>query len=144
MQTAIAMMVWMLVATGQFQFVTFDEEADFAAIKSFSVRQGELKGLGGEFNRHEIVSFEEVIRSGLSAKGLKETSDRPDIVVTYGVVVSTSGKDSYAVLTLDINRSVARKIWNGYLETGPRLSPELPDVLREAVKTLLAKYPPRK
>ena len=65
------------------------------------------------------------------------------VVVTYRIVAQPSGKAVNATLKVDIHRSVARRVWNGYYESGPRPSAELPQLLREATAMLLGKYPPK-
>jgi len=66
--------------------IDFDTNADFSGIKTFAIREGRINSPKPELNnRLFIQKLGEAIRSQLTAKGLKETADSPNIVVDFSI-----------------------------------------------------------
>src|SRR4051812_2947248 len=66
--------------------VVADDKVDFAGIKTFSLRAGGARTTKPELNNKLILKkVEDAIRVELSAKGLKESEDRPDVIVGFTV-----------------------------------------------------------
>lgn len=140
-------------------FVVSDEKTDFSTFKTFAVREGKASSRELEINNKlTLKTVEDTIRSGLLSKGLKESPDRPDLVVTFtldeegqrGVVgrglrnvrvVSTSEGTLVIHMT---NRATNSLVWQGvYIDdegSAAKLAKKLPD----DAKKLLKEYPPKK
>lgn len=139
--------------------IVFDEHADFSRFTTFTIRDGKCDSTRPELNNPlYLKKLAETIRVALTAKGMKETADHPDIFVDYRVVgteVSTADRPSerlrggvlYAqgTVTVDlIRREPKLLVWEGIYhddeDNGSRLAQSLPS----DVKKLLSKYPPKK
>jgi hypothetical protein len=66
------------------QHIDFDQNTDFSRIRTFAIRAGRIESQKPELNnRLFIQKMEFAIRAELTAKGLKETADRPDVFVEF-------------------------------------------------------------
>src|SRR5436190_19950107 len=62
----------------------FDPTTDFAKFKTFTVRQGQLGGKSPELHSPIVQKkIEESIRTQLTAKGLREVPNGPDLIVNF-------------------------------------------------------------
>src|SRR5438552_4182547 len=70
--------------------IDFDRQTDFSAIKTFTLQEGKISSGRPELNNSLVVKkIGDIIRTALMSKGLKETSDRADVIVQF----SASGLD---------------------------------------------------
>ena len=149
--------------------VIFDEDVDFSTFKTFMVSETTLK-----FRQQSLDSpvlkktLGEVIRTGLTGKGLKETLDRPDIVVEcrvtgadfdmrqFGQLVQmgdgrgrggrrepTQHQPDFteATLVIDVKRPAGDLLFRGVYHDTERDASKLADRLPKDAATLLSKYP---
>jgi hypothetical protein len=129
----------------QNHYVEADSKTDFATFETFTVREGQVTSQRPEFrNKHALNEIRSAIRADLLAKGLKETSDRPDLIVTFSVTERPkAGGLSFGSLVIEMTRRTADgPVWRGYSDdsrTIAKLVKRLPD---EAAK-LLSEYPPK-
>ena len=71
-----------LMAFADERTVNFDAQTDFSKIKTFSVRQAQSMDTKPELNNPLFLKrLAEAARAELTAKGLKETSEKPDVIV---------------------------------------------------------------
>lgn len=62
----------------------FDESIDFSRLKTYAIRNGRIRSKHPSLDNSLVQKkIENSLRTQLSTKGLQETSDRPDLVVTY-------------------------------------------------------------
>jgi hypothetical protein len=133
------------------------DKADFSAFKTFIVRDGHATSRRAEINSQVLLTkIQDAIRTGLVAKGLKETQDHPDLIVTFSLgeqgqrgtvgrgisnmqVISTSEGTLVVEMT-----SGTGLVWFGtYTDSEPdaaRLAKRVPD----DAKKLVSEYPPKK
>jgi hypothetical protein len=139
--------------------IVFDEHVDFSKLTTFAMRDGKCDSSRPELNNSlYLTKLAETIRDALTAKGMMETADHPDIFVDYRVVgteVSTADRPSerrrggvliaQGTVTVDlVRREPKLLVWEGIYhdeeDNGSRLAQSLPSDL----KKLLSKYPPKK
>jgi len=66
--------------------VDVDANADFSRMKTFAIRESTINSQKPELNNRLFVQkLQEAIRGELTAKGLKETADRPDLFVDFSI-----------------------------------------------------------
>jgi hypothetical protein len=66
--------------------VDFNANTDFSSIKTFAIREGKVNSQKPELNNRLFVQkLGEAIRAELTARGLKETADRPDLFVDFSI-----------------------------------------------------------
>ena len=140
--------------------VVVDPRADLSLFKTFVVRKGKIDSPRPELDNPLFVKkLTSVIRAALAAKGLTESTDRPDLVVGYTVTGEdvSMGAPSAArglgpqpvrftegTLVIDLTRpgdgaSVWRGVYRDDEKTGSKLMQNLP----EDAKKLVARYPQR-
>jgi hypothetical protein len=139
--------------------IVFDEHADFSRLTTFEIRDGKCDSTRPELNNPlYLKKIAETIRVALTAKGMKETADHPDIFVDYRVVgteVSTIDRPSerlhggvlyvQGTVTVDLVRRDPRLlIWEGIYHDDESNGSKLAQSLPSDVKKLLSKYPPKK
>lgn len=152
-------LLWAAVVFADEHSIVFDEHTDFSRLVTFAIRDGKCDSTRPELNNPlYLKKLADTIRVALTAKGMKETSDRPDIFVDYRVVgteVSTADRPSerlrggvlYAqgTVTVDLVRSDPRLlIWEGIYHDDESNGSKLAQSLPSDVKKLLSKYPPKK
>ena len=139
--------------------ITFDEHTDFAMLRTFAIRNGQCDSPRPELdNPLYLKKLADTIRAALTARGLKETADRPDLFVDYrinGTELSTADQPSQRLrggvlyvegtVTLDlVRREPSLLVWEGIFhdteDNGSKLARKLP----MDVQKLLSKYPPQK
>lgn len=65
--------------------IDFDSQTDFSKIKTFTIRPGRINSGRPELNNALVLKkIGDSIRAVLTSRGLKETADRPDVVVEFG------------------------------------------------------------
>jgi len=139
--------------------VTFDEHTDFSKLRTFAIRNVRCDSVRPELNNTlYFKKLADTIRTVLSAKGLKETADRPDLFVDYrisGTEVSTAdepnrrfrGGDLYieGTVTVDlVRREPSLLVWEGIYHENEDNGSKYAQKLPADVKKLLRKYPPKK
>ncbi|HLQ77999.1 MAG TPA: DUF4136 domain-containing protein [Terriglobia bacterium] len=66
--------------------VDFDANVDFTNLKTFAIRESRIISHKPELNNRLFIQrLVETIRAELTAKGLKETADRPDLFVDFSI-----------------------------------------------------------
>jgi len=140
--------------------VDFDSRTDFAALKTFAVHDATIGSPRPELdNRLFVKKLGDVIRSGLVAKGLSESADRPDVLVdctltgkNYSTKVPTGFRNprrrdlliTEGTLVIDLTKAGdSAPFWRGVYRddesAGSKLMQRLPDDARK----LIAEYPRR-
>jgi hypothetical protein len=77
-------LLWAAALHADDRRVDFDIYSDFSAFKTFAVGAGKVNSPKPELNNPLILQkIGDAVRARLAAKGLKETSTRPDIVASY-------------------------------------------------------------
>ena len=107
-------------------------------------------------NQLLLTKIQEAIRSGLSAKGLKETPDRPDLVVTFSLaeqgqrgVVGRGIRNARVIntregtLVIDMT-SGSSLVWHAIYTDSEGDAAKLAKKLPADAKTLISEYPPKK
>jgi len=143
----------------------FDPTTDFSKFKTFTVRQGQLTAKSPELHSTIVQKkIEESIRTQLTAKGLHEVPNTPDLIVNFNfgaadkrqVESFPAGRwgrarrvESYRFTegTLVVNlmdRNGRELVWRGVYrddESNPgKISEKLPD----DIKKLFSDFPPKK
>jgi len=132
------------------QHVVADDKVDFSALKSFAIREGRATTTRPELSNKLIFqNIANAIRRQLSAKGLTESPDRPDVVVGFTIGNDRPNGPSVTfdqgTLVIDITtRAGNNTIWHG-VYTDDKSSPaKVAEKLPRGVEKLLAEYPPKK
>jgi hypothetical protein len=133
------------------QHVVSDSTADFASLKTFSIREGRATTRRPELNNKLLFDkVEAAIRTQLLSKGLTETDDRPDMSVGFTVGEDRPNGPSVTfnqgTLVIDITaRDTSKSVWQGVYRDGRNSSPaKVAEKLPDNVKKLLSAYPPKK
>ena len=137
--------------------VEVDPSTDFAAFKTFAVREGVASSRHPEINNKlTLRKVEDVVRARLAASGLKETSDPPDLIVTFNVTEAGQRgapppgqrgavRLSVGTLIVDMTRRDTKAlIWHGVYSDSVNSPATLADRLPGNARKLLAEYPPKK
>ena len=139
--------------------IVFDDHTEFSKLKTFAIRDGKCDSTRPELNNPLYLKrIAETIRAALTAKGMKETADQPDLFVDYRIVgteVSTADRPSerlrggvlYAQgsVTVDlVRRDPKLLVWEGIYHDDESNGSKLAQSLPSDVKKLLSKYPPKK
>jgi hypothetical protein len=141
-----------LVTVADDHHVDFDRHTDFSQIKTFALREGKVDSPRPELNNTILLTkIADAIRKELTAKGLKETLNNPDVLLDYNVsaedfteqrggrVTSTEG-----TLVVDMIRRDSRAlVWRGVYRDSERNSAKLAQNLPGDVKKFLSQYPPK-
>jgi uncharacterized protein DUF4136 len=137
--------------------IEVDDKADFSAFKTFVVREGRATSRKAEINSTLLLTkIQDAIRTGLSAKGMKETPDGPDLIVTFSLgeqgqrgVVGRGIRNTRVITTsegtLVIEMTSGKNlVWHAtYVDSegdAAKLAKKLPD----DAKKLMSEYPPKK
>jgi hypothetical protein len=162
MRLAVPFAIFLLAApvlVADEHHVVSDEKTDFSTFKTFTIHEGKTASRKPEINNKlTLKSVEDAIRSGLLSKGLKESQDRPDLVVTFSLdeqgqrgVIGRGLRNTRVIRTsegtlvlLITHRATNNLVWQGvYLDdegTAAKLAKKLPNDARK----LLKEYPPKK
>ena len=140
--------------------VQADPRVNLSLFRTFALRTAEINSDRPELDNPLFVKkLGNTIRMALTARGLNEVADRPDLFVDYrltGEDVSTSTRGfargmgprplrfTQGTLVIDLTKpGEARAVWRGVYRddemTGSRLMRKLP----EDAKKLIARYPSR-
>lgn len=143
--------------------VQFDQAADFSRYKTFAIRNGQLNSRNPALNSELVKKqIEADIVNDLTARGLTEVSEHPDLNVVYhfGSVRKTEieaypagwwgtrfVRVPYAEGTLVIDlrdTSVHSLVWRGISSEEKSDATKVEGKLDSMVKKALEKYPPKK
>jgi hypothetical protein len=161
MKARAAAIVLLLVATpalGAFdKRVEVDANTDFSAFKTFAVRAGVAKSRNPEIdNVLTVRTVENAVRGVLVARGLKETTDSPDLIATFDV---TEGGQrgapppgqrgtvrlSASTLIVDLTRrDTNRLVWHGIYSDIASSPATIASRLPGHARKLLEDFPPKK
>lgn len=154
----IAVVVGSASVVGDDLSVQVDPGADFSAFKTFALREGKVHSPRPELDNPLFVKkLGTTIRTALTAKGLKETPDRPDLVVSYLVTgedfsmgVPTGGRGlgprpvrfTEGTLVIDVTRpGDANPVWRGVYRDDEQTGSKLVEKLPEDARKLIGRYP---
>jgi uncharacterized protein DUF4136 len=148
--------------------VTFDKGTDFAPLKTFTVRDVRVTSSRPELgNALFAMQVHDAIRDALAAKGLKETSTGPQLVVESSVTgidysVGPAGRanpippgraaPSFApvsftegTLVIDLKAADSGKlVWHGVYRRPKDSAGKLAEKLPGDARKLLSEFPPKK
>jgi len=168
---AASLMVSSTIVLADQHSINFDEKIDFSKIKTFSVREGKSDNDWPEINNPLFLKrLGETVRSELKARGLKESLDRPDVVVDFRVggskvnivernpairipgqrgLASGAGPQSVrypqGTLIIDVTaRDSNLLIWQAHYRDDEDNATQLSRKLPQDAKNLLSQYPPRR
>jgi len=167
---ALGVMVGSALLLADDRSVTFDPKVDFATVKTFSIHPVTVNSSRPELSNALFArQIEDVVRDQLVARGLKESTDHPDVVVDASVVgvdysIGPAGRANMIVpgrgggpvgfqpvsftegtLVIDLTQPDASKlIWHGVYRRPKDDAPTLARKLPDGVKSLLSEFPPKK
>ena len=155
--------------------VDFDSQVDFSKIKTFKIRDGKVDSSRPELNNSLVLSkIKDAIRAALTSRGLKETSDRPDVSVDFNVSDTEfsvgpfgvarpigpsrgrggAGRDPQSTdpvafiegsLVIDLNAGEpGTLIWRGVYRDNEKNNTKFAQKLPDDARKLLSEYPPKK
>jgi uncharacterized protein DUF4136 len=82
--TALTLLFVSVPLRGDHKDTDFDPKTDFLKFKTFTLRQGQVEAKSPELNSPLVrKKIEESLRAQLTAKGLTEVQNRPDLVVNF-------------------------------------------------------------
>ena len=83
---SICVIVFSGVLLADDQHIETDDNFDYSRIKSFTLRTGKINNSRPELNNQIVTGrIREAVLAVLTSKGLKESSDRPDMFVDFEV-----------------------------------------------------------
>jgi hypothetical protein len=83
---SVCVIVFSVVLLADDQHIETDDDFDYSRIKTFNIRTGKINNSRPELNNQIVTGkIREVVRTVLASKGLKESSDRPDMFVDFEV-----------------------------------------------------------
>ena len=137
--------------------VEVDPKTDFSLLKTFSLEEGRASSRQPEIhNSLTLRMIENVVRTELIARGLKETADRPDLVVTFSVTEGGQRgapppgqrgvlKLSAGTLIIDMTRRDMKSlVWHGVYSDVADSPGTLASRLPGGARKLLSDFPPKK
>mgnify|MGYP001598322636 CR=1 FL=1 len=160
-----AALLWGSAARAQKIHTEFDEAADFSKYKTFAIRDGRIRTKQPALDNSLVEKkLKNALAAQLTAKGLQETSERPDLNVTYllGAVdrrevdvtrVGWRGRGvrrdvhRYTVGTLVIDlRDASRRelVWRAVCTDTAGNAAKIQERIDKDVKKAFEKYPPKK
>jgi hypothetical protein len=155
--TVLALLVLLAPAlSADSHHVEIDPKADFAAFKTFVIRDGRATSRSAEINNTVLLTkIQDTIRTGLSMAGLKETPDHADLIVTFTLgeqgqrgTVGRGIRDMRVVTTSEGTLVIqmlsgTNVVWHGTYtdeEANPaKLAHRLPDDAKKLLRELPAK-----
>jgi hypothetical protein len=134
-----------------------DDKADFSAFKTFVVREGRATSRKAEINNTVLLTkIQDAIRKGLSSKGMKDTPNRPDLIVTFSLaeqgqrgVVGRGMRNAQVITTsegllvIDMTSGTGL-VWHGIYTDDEGDAAKLARKLPDDAKKLISEYPPKK
>jgi hypothetical protein len=150
--------------------ITFEADADFRAISSFAIAEGQIHVNKPEINNRLFRQrMDDAIRAALTSKGLKEVTDRPDVTVSYQISdgdfsvverrqpLRIPGQDppnmpvrhtpvlyTEGTLVVDVFNASNTLIWRGTYRDRETKTPSLSRNLSVDARKLLSKFPSQK
>jgi len=164
----MAMLLAVVELAADDRSVTFDKGTDFALLTTFLVRDVRVTSSRPELdNALFAMQVHDAIRDALTAKGLKETATRPQLVVDSTVTgmdysVGPAGRanpippgraaPSFApvsftegTLVIDVKTADSGKlVWHGVYRRPKDTAGKLAEKLPGDAKKLLSEFPPKK
>jgi hypothetical protein len=164
----IGVMLGAAILSADDRSITFDKNVDFLTFKSFAVHDVKIVSSRPELSNSLFATqIGDAIRKGLTAKGLTETSDRPDLFVDSSVTgvdysIGSAGRanaippgrspPSFApvsftegTLVIDLTaREPAKLVWHGVYRRPRDSAAKLAEKLPDQATRLLLDYPPKK
>jgi hypothetical protein len=147
--------------------ITFDKNVDFSTFKTFEVRTTRITSSRPELSNPLFgTQVGDAIRKVMTAKGLRETTDRPDLLVDSSVTgldfsIGSAGRAnpqplggtprSFApvaftegTLVVDLTvRETAALVWHGVYRRERDSAAKLAQRLPEEARKLVLDYPPK-
>ncbi len=155
--------------------ISSDPNTDFRALHTFAIGEGQVSSryFKPEIdNRLFLQRMQDNIRAELTAKGLKETAEHPDLAVTFHVTdadyatverrepvripdsttargfVIPGGPETQlftaGTLVIDLTDSAGTLVWRGTWHERQGSAPKLSSKLSEDARKLLSDYPPKR
>lgn len=167
---SVGLILWSVLLRADDRSVSFDSHADFSTFKTFTMHEAKITSSRPELSNPLFVKqIGDAVRAELIAKGLKETTDRPDIVVDCSIAgvdysigpagranVVAPGRANSPVgfqpvsftegtLVIDLaQREPGNLVWHGVYRRPRDNASKLAQKLPGDVKKLLSDYPPKK
>jgi len=151
-------LAWVSVTAADDLSVSVDPKANLSVFRTFALHSGKIDSPRPELDNPLFVKkMSTTIRAALTARGLKETADHPDLLVDYtvtgedfsmGVPTPMRGvgpqpvRSTAGTLVIDLTKpGDSNPVWRGKYSdeegTGSKLVQKLP----EDAKKLVARYP---
>ena len=153
MKPVAAVLIVLLVAPALLadrRKIIIDDKVDFSRIKTFLIRDGRATTIRPELdNRLFLANISDAIRRQLSAKGLTESPDRPDVTVSFTIGQDRPNGPSvifdHGTLVIEMTaRDTAASIWHGVYTDETGTPARVADKMPGKVHTLLSEFPPKK
>ena len=143
----------------------FDEAVNFAAYKTYAIRNGRIRAKDPSLNNSLVQKkIENALKTQLAARGLQEAAERPDVVVTYvlgaantrEVDVVPAGwygrgrrrvvtKHTQGTLVLDLRDAQKRElVWRATCSDTAGNPAKIEERIDKDVKKAFEHYPPKK
>lgn len=140
--------------------VVVDPKADLSQFRTFAIRVGKIESDRPEIDNALFAKkIARTIQAALVAKGLKEVTGRPDLLVDYSITnedVSTTQRGggrgtgpqplrfTVGMLVIDLMRPGSpAPVWRGVYRDAESTGSKLMQKLPEDAKKLIARYPRR-
>ena len=170
----LALMLLPLSLRADDSTVDFDADVAFSSFRTFAIKDGKIDSTRPEVNNSIVINaLKKTIRDELTVRGLKETPDKPDVVIQYIVEateysVGSGGRANpigparggrggrgdptgtpvdfiEGTLVIDVSTSQpALLVWRGVYRDDEKNSAKFAQKLAGDAKKLLAQYPPKK
>lgn len=165
----IALVLFSAVLAADDHSVIFDEDVDFAAFGTFTVRPGSIVSSRPELNFPAVArALADSARTAMGQRGLKETAANADLVVDFKVTgvdysIGPFGRPNAingprgrggrggqvdfteATLVLDVSRREPEElVWRGVFHDSENDAGKLAAELPKDVAKLLADFPPKR
>jgi len=154
--------------------VDFDADVAFASFRTFAIKDGKIDSARPEVNNSLVAnSLKKAIRDELVTRGLKETADKPDILIQYIIdateySVGSGGRANpigpgrggraerggstatpvdfiEGILVIDVSTAQpAQLVWRGVYRDDEKNSAKFAQKLTGDARKLLSQYPPKK
>ncbi len=143
----------------------FDASIDFSKYKTYAIRNGRIRSKHPALDNSLVQKrIENALRTQLSAKGLQETPERPDLVVTY-VLGAIDKRDvdlvpagwrglrtrrvahryTQGTLVIDLRDAPKRElVWRATCTDSGNNPSKIEEHIDKDVKKAFEKYPPKR
>ena len=161
-RTASALAILLVVAAlsiADDRRVQVDDKTDFSLFTTFAIAEGRSTSRRPELNNTlTLNTIVDAIRSELSAKGLRQDRERPDLIVNFSLAenpqrgVIGSGKRNAQVISFSVGtlvieitrRDTKAMIWHGVYTDDESNAAKLARKLPSDAKKLLSDFPKKK